>query len=441
MKGLFHKISKFALGTQLKRNMISGSMIHGLNILIVMVSYPIYIGYLGFELFSVWSLLSIVISFAMMDELGISRAVITYTANAKADNDYAEINRIYSASVFIILIPSILIALGLWFFSPQVVKLLDVPPEHFDVSVKVVQFIGITIGTFLFYDLLIGIVTGMGRLDISNLMLLFINISKVIFTIAFLIAGMSLMGMIYANLFTNILFIVLAILLIRFKFKIKIYRLIRPLKRNIKELLEFGASVIGMQVFNMFSVPLVKVVLSRSVGIESVGVFELVYKAAYSLRAFFEKGLFAIMPEIASLHGSRNSDSVNRIYNKVKNITSKLIKYALPFLLLFVLLAPVWLKIWLQDNYSKTLLYGFWLLQPGIFFGLIAIPSYYALMGTRNQKYCFFEAVIRTVLLILYSIVFIAAAMGELYLYLGFSLTVVISNLYILILFRKKYHY
>ncbi|MBW7942384.1 MAG: hypothetical protein H3C64_08295 [Candidatus Kuenenia stuttgartiensis] len=65
--------------------MISGSVIHGLNILVVMVSYPIYIKYLGFGLFSVWSLLSVIISFALMGNLGIGRAVVTMIAY-KANN-------------------------------------------------------------------------------------------------------------------------------------------------------------------------------------------------------------------------------------------------------------------------------------------------------------------------------------------------------------------
>lgn len=435
------KLTKIALNTQFKRNMLSGSILHGLNILVVMISYPIYINYLGFELFSVWSLLSIVISFAKMGEFGISKAIVTYTANAKAINDFKEINRIFSSSVVLTIIPSILIASIIWLFSFQIVRALDVPIHFINESVLAVKFIGLAIGTYIFYDVLVGIITGIGRLDISNLLLFLLNLIKVLFTVFFLSLGMSLLGLVYATLSANLLFIIVAICLIIFRFKIPIYKWHLPRKKNLISLIKFGSSVIGMQVLNIFSTPFIKIILSRSVGIESVGVFELAFRAGYALRTFFEKGLFAIMPEIASLYGLKHTRKlVNKgILIKVKSLTTKLVIYILPLLILFLLLAPVWLKIWLNENYSSRILYNFWLLQPGILFGLIALPSYYALMGTRNELYCLYEAVLRTLLLILFSGIFLFANLKEVYIYIFFSLSVVLSNTYIVRIFIRKF--
>lgn len=421
--------------------MISGSVVHGLNILVVMVSYPIYISYLGFELFSVWSLLSVVISFAMMGNLGIGRAVVTFVANAKSANDYNEINRIYHSAMMITIIPSVLIAISIWIFSPQIVRLLEVPVQHREISILVVKYIGIAIGTYLLHDMMLGILTGIGRLDISNIISLLLNIFKVLNTIVFLAIGLSLKGLIFATLSANTIFIVITFILLISKFRVPLYKWVSPTKSNYTSLLKFGSSVIGIQLLNIFSTPFIKIILARSIGIESVGIFELASKAGYALRTLFEKGLYAIMPEVASIHGLRKSKvAVDvQISAKVRSLTKRLLIYVLPSLLLFIIFAPFWLKIWLNKSYTTTLLYGFWLLQPGILVGLIALPSFYALMGTRNEIYCFVEAVQRTILLILFTGVFILFSLEELYLYFLFSLSIVISNLYIIWVFIRKF--
>jgi O-antigen/teichoic acid export membrane protein len=437
LKEFFRKF----ITSQFRRNLLSGSIVHGINALVIMLSYPIYIKYLGFELFSVWALLSVVISFAIIGELGISRAIIVFSAKAKASNDIEEIKRVVSASIIIITIPASLIFIILWNWHHEITLFLEVPNEHRQIASITVKYIGGSIFTYIVYDVLSGIISGLGRLDITNSLLLFSNITKVLISFVFLALGFSMLSLVYSILITNLIFILIAILVIINRLNINILSFILPREHNIKSLMRFGSSVVGMQLLNIFSSPFVKIVLVRSVGLEAVGVFELASKAGYSIRTLVEKGLFAIMPEIAYIIGMKKSAEVIRdsIYQTAKKVTLKLIIFVVPAMMIVILMAPFWLNWWLGNTYSMNILFGFWLLQPGIIIGLIALPSFYSLMAAQMEQYCLIEALIRTVFLITFSGLFLLFNMQVGYLYFFFGVSVSISNIYIILLFKKKF--
>jgi hypothetical protein len=168
----------------------------------------------------------------------------------------------------------------------------------------------------------------------------------------------------------------------------------------------------------------------------------LAFKAAYSIRTVLEKGLFAIFPEIASLsaNGRSSDDLKGTIRSYIKSITNKIIYYVIPGLIILLITAPFWLKLWLGNDYSRNLLYSFWILQPGIIVGMIALPSFYSLMASDNEVYCLLESLIRSFILLMMTGIFVIFNMHVYYIYLFFTLSIVVSNLYIITKFIKTFN-
>ncbi len=426
---------------QFKKNIISGSVIQTLNVLVIFIAYPIYINYLGFELFSIWILLSVVISFGMMGELGISNAITTFTAKAKAKEDHQEIRKILYNSLFIVSVPSVIILFILWTFNDNIIYILEIPAEHHDISIAILPFIGISIVIYLFHDVFSGIITGMGRLDISYVLLFARNLLKTIISIILLSLGYSLFSMIYGILVANILIAILKVIIIKVSLGTYVLKPIRLSIENIKRLLNFGFTMIGMQLFNMLSIPFIKVVLAKSVGVEAVGIFELAQKAGYGIRTVFQKGLFAFLPEIAYVANKhRYVENIRtEIYGRVIKYSMYLLYYAVPFFIVLSLTASIWLNLWLGESYNENVLYGFWLLQPGIIASLLILPSFYSLMATNNQRYCFYESVLRVIIIFLLSILYILYDAGIHYAFVIVSISVVTSNLFVFKIFQTKF--
>lgn len=423
--------------SQFKKNVISASFIHGLNIGIVLISYPLYIHYLGFKLFSVWSLLSIVISFALIGDFGISKALVKYISESSEDKEY--IQKIIVHSYLIIICISILIGLFLNIGSSLIIRWLNIPPEYQSSSIEVIYLMSLFMLSYLLFDCNNGVISAFNRLDISSIFLLFLNILRIIISVVMLQLNMGLKSLILGVGLANIILIFAQLIVIQMKFKITIFHMSKFKMDIIKKLMSFGSTIISMQIFNMFSIPLVKIFISHRIGIDQVGFFELASKLVYSIRTIFEKGLFAIMPRIGEKYGSLIKIDKSEVYDEIRIINTNLLKISIPFFILVILIVPFGIPIWLGNNFHHDVLQCFYFLLPGVLVGLIALPSYYSLMALNYHHYCLYEAVIRVILLFVFFFLFSLLTLNLTIVSIIFSITVVMSNMFIILIFRKLF--
>lgn len=423
--------------TQFKKNVLSASFIHALNIVIVLISYPLYIHYLGFKLFSVWSLLSIVISFALIGDFGISKALVKYISESSKDKEY--IQKIIVHSYLIIICISILIGLVLSIGSPLIIRWLNIPPEYQSSSIEVIYLMSVFMLSYLLFDCNNGVISAFNRLDISSIFLLFLNILRIIISVVMLQFNMGLKSLILGVGLANIILIFAQLILIQIKFEIAIFHMSRLKMDMIKKLMSFGSTIISMQIFNMFSIPLVKIFISHKIGIDAVGVFELSSKLVYSIRTVFEKGIFAVMPRIAGKYGALSLKMQSEVYKEVKTISAQLMKISFPLFFIVMIAVPFGIPLWLGKDYHSDVLFGFYLLIPGVLVGLIALPTYYALMALDQQKHCLVESVIRSVGILPLMSLFLVFQLNLYYAFSFFSVIVIISNVYLILVFRKLF--
>lgn len=426
--------------SQLKRNIFSGSVVHGVNILFAFISYPLYIHFLGMKLFSVWVLLSVIIAVAQFGDFGIGKAVINFVASAKEEGRQYDITNIIFNALLIVTSVSVFIQMGLWIFNPGIIRLLNIPSEYISQATKVIPLIGISIFTYLIFDNLNSTITGLGRIDISNLLLLSMNFLKILLTIILLYYSPSLESMVYGVLISNLFFLLIPLIILS-KLKLALYhKKIAFSKPLLKKLVAYGTPVMGIQVVNIFMFPFIKIVIARFFSIEYVGFMELATKAAYSFRTLFEKGLVALLPEYSKYAGSYKNDvSVKEILRvRVLKITKMNIYAGLPFFILLAVFSQFLLKFWLGKEYNINVFYGYLLLQPGILFGLFALPSYYALLAIQKQHLCFFEAIIRLGITLLLFLGFVFFKLSYLYVFVFISIAVIISNAFIIQSFFKR---
>ncbi|HRY31343.1 MAG TPA: oligosaccharide flippase family protein [Bacteroidales bacterium] len=435
--GPLRRLQQLLFGSQLKKNVSVSTMTHGLNILIALVSYPVYIRFLGFEQFSLWVTLSVVITFAMLGELGISNAIVKYIANAMADDDRAGIRKIISNSYYIVFLASAVIQILILLFNNQIIRILSIPPAFVSISRSMIPLIGAGIFTFLVFDVIRGVITGMGRLDLSNLLLTGSSAARLLFSVVLLSFKPDIFSLIYGVIITNVLLVAGGTLIIRRQSGLAAFSFTRPEPSVIKALLHFGSSIIGIQVSNLLSFPIIKILLARMFGLEYVGFFELATKAAYAFRTLFEKGLFAIMPDIAYL-SKKNAQAAEgnlQIYRKVLKLTRKLAVPALAFFILLSVFSGFLLKLWLGPDFNSRIHGGFLLMQPAILAGLLLLPAYYALMASGREKHCMFEAMIRFILTIGLMTALILWKADFMVVFVIVSISVIVSNSYIAYIF------
>ncbi|MEW5845867.1 MAG: oligosaccharide flippase family protein [Bacteroidota bacterium] len=424
--------------SQLQKNILSGTLVHGLNISLVFISYPIYISFLGIEQFSVWILISIIISFAQFGDFGIGKAIINYTSFLFNSDNKKEILSIIVNGISIVIFISIIIQIIINLFLNTIINLLNIPPIYHNDAYKAIPLIGISIFTFLLYDTLANVIAGIGRIDKYNLLLLLLNILKTSLTIIFLYLNPNIISMVFGIIISNTLFLIIIITWL-IKNKIIYLNNLKDVKIKlpiISKLIKYGLPVFGIQIVNIFMFPFIKIIISKIFGIQYVGYFELSTKSAYSIRTLFEKGLTALLPEYSKF-ANNNKNSIDQLKRLANSFTFKIIIYFLPVFSIIILLSKYFLKTWLQSNYNDNVFWGFLLLQPGIIISLISLPSYYALMGIRKHYHCFIESLIRLALTIILFYYFKSFIINYNIIFIFISIIVIISNTYVMAIFKR----
>ena len=61
---------------QLRINMVSGVVATVINVVVLVIAYPLYLHFLGYETYGVWLILATVLTFAQLGNLGISSGFV-----------------------------------------------------------------------------------------------------------------------------------------------------------------------------------------------------------------------------------------------------------------------------------------------------------------------------------------------------------------------------
>lgn len=156
------------LSSQLRVNMASGVVCAVVNATILMVSYPLFLYYLGFELYGVWLVLATVLTFARLGELGIKQAVTKIVAEEFARNDIREIERYVATGMILLCITGATTLVVLLTFKKPVIAAFKLSEENAHIVLCLLPYIGGLSIYVLVTEVLQGTLCGLGRMDQSN---------------------------------------------------------------------------------------------------------------------------------------------------------------------------------------------------------------------------------------------------------------------------------
>ena len=405
------------------RNVFSSTSIFVLNTIIVFIAYPIFIGFLGSEMYGLWLTISVIITMGEFGNLGISKAIIRFVSEEYNSLSFRNINIYFSSAIlFLTFISTCIILIIFTFLEPISNFFLGV----FEIESPKLLILGMGLLSYftLVFSLFNGILTGLGRLDLSFVIFFIRNLLKfVISLLIFHTLFVSVWALFWGVLISNLIGILLYYLIIRFKYKISVTIIGNFRIEFLKRLLNFGSYIFGAQIANMALIPVIKLVIAKTIGYTSVTLFELFYNSSFAVRNLFEKGLLALLPKAS---GVKDPLKIKQTHNKS---ISFIVIVALPIMVLIFLFSMDLLQFWLGDKYDPIINSGFRLMILSWCFSLLFVPSYYIFMAIDKQKICFFESTIKSILslLILIALMF-TGNLTLINIAIGLSVSIIISH-------------
>jgi O-antigen/teichoic acid export membrane protein len=378
---------KNILSSQLRVNVFSGIAVTMINIIVMVLAYPIYLHFLGYEKYGVWLVLATVLTFSQLGNIGIGPAVTKLVAEEYGRKNIESIQGYVTTSLALLCISGSVVLMVILFFKGPIISVFKLDDENAGMALRLLPYIGILSIYIFVVHVFSSVLSGLGRMDLTNYIqsagrIIAVFVATLLLYNRWGIESL-LIGSIASYLFINIFVLVY----IRRLTNISCIRLKSIDIHRCKQILRFGGAVFVSSLISMLLTPFNKLMLSRYVGVSSIPIYEIAFSGSMQIRSLMEVGLRALMPEISRLNGSMTVNAKNRISQVYNRAIKFILIFGTPAYCLIILCLTPLLRIWLRDRFVDELPAVFSIMLVSAFLSLLSVPSYYTLLGLGRVRY------------------------------------------------------
>lgn len=380
---------KKLFASQLRLNMASGVVTHCVNIVVLAVTYPVYLHYLGYERYGIWLALGVVLAFARLSDIGMAQAVTKLVAEELGRGNRQTVQQ-YVATAILILCGAggVTLAVILLFRLP-IISVFKFTEENAKLAMWLLPYIG----ALSIYALIVQVVTatlaGLGRMDLSNYAETIRRIVLVLVVVPLLYFGQGLKSLLIATACSHLVKHLLTLFLIRRMIPFRLVKLSNISKHCFRRLLNIGIGLFGGSVVRMVGIPFNKLMLARFAGVDSLPVFDIAWRGSTQLRQLFFVSLRALMPEVSRLASERSTAAIDRIRSLMRRTQRLILFYGIPLYTVLFLLATPLFKSWLGKSFVDTIPLTFRMILIATFVSLVAVAINPFLIGLGKVRVVF----------------------------------------------------
>jgi len=372
-------------GSQLRRNMLSGTIASVIGCILMFIAYPVYLKSLGYPLYGIWLLLSTITTFAQLGNLGIAQAVSRQVSEGVGANDMRAVASCITTALAAMVCIGLLIAAFFSFGCHALLILFRLHPAQIALVTPLLPWIGAVSACAMIAEVISATTCGLGRMDLYNYPQCATQALGICISILLLRLRLGLPALLVGNAAAAICLALLGFSITR---HLAGTYLISPRDLSLKRLralTAYGSGLAGNSIFTLLLSPFNRLVIARYAGVGSVPLYDIAFSSSMRLRNIFESGQRALIPEIGRVAGACPSAAYARA-RKLGARTIHAFAWVLPvYVIAFVLAAPA-LKLWLGPRYDPELASATRIILVGTFFSLVGTPGFYILAALGRLR-------------------------------------------------------
>ncbi len=373
-------------GSQFKRNMGAGSVMALIGACISVISYPLYLHYLGYNRYGLWLVLSVVVSVAQLGSLGIPWALMKLVAEEHGHGDWDGV-RAYIIGGCSLILTSGLILLG------AVVELRHLLVSWFKLDggnaaavYDMLPYVAALSVLVLLFSTSNAALGGLGRMDLTSYNEIVAQVLIIIITAALLYVGLDLRAMAFGAIAGYSIAQVVSFIQLQTIMPVRLIARTHLSRHRLKQLLSTGGWVLSSGIFASLMLPFTRLMLSRYAGLEAVTVNDMCWTGSMRVRSVFDAGFRPLLPEVSNLHAKGKDILRERIRSIDRKASRIIFIFALPmFIGLMIFIDPL-LHLWLHRSYNWLLPGTFRITLVGAFVSLLGSSAYYMLIGLGRAR-------------------------------------------------------
>ena len=367
--------------------MASGVLCTVINAAAMMVAYPVYLHFLGYEKYGVWLVLATVLSFAQLGNLGIDQAVMKLVAEEHGRGDHQGVQKYVMTAISTLLISGSIALAVILVFMGQIAGLFKLSDENTMTVSWLLPYIGVLSIYVFVVQAINATLSGLGRMDLANYAQALGRIVAVGTASLLLYRGNGIESILIGNSLSYVFVHIMSLVCIKRIAALRFVKMSNICMVYGKNILSFGSQLFGSSLVAMLLVPFNKLIISQYIGVSSVPVFEIAFNGSMQIRGLIEAGLRATMPEISRASADTTKNGVERIKSISRKGIKLILVLGLPAYTLIMFVSPWLLQLWLGEKYTASVSIAFRIMLAGTFLSLIGVPAYYMLMGVGRAKY------------------------------------------------------
>lgn len=382
-------------GSQFNRNMSAGSLMALLGSCLSLISYPVYLHYLGYHRYGLWLVLSVVVSVAQLGNLGIPWALMKLVAEEHAHEDWEGVKTYINIGCGIILSIGIVFICTVILARSYLVSWLHLTGTDGAAVYSMIPYVAALSVLVLLFSTFNASLGGLGRIDLTSYNETLVQLLIIAFCSLLLYLGLDLRGMVLGTLCGYVVAQTISFVQVQKIMPIPLIARTRISRAKARQLLGTGGWIMSSGIFTATFIPFTRLMLSRFAGMEAVTVNEICLTGSMRVRSVFDMAIRPMMPEVSNLRVKDKPRLIDHIRRMDRKAFLVICSAALPvFAVLFMAMNPL-LHIWLHKSFNAALPNTFRIALVGAFASLLGSSGYYMLIGLGRARDAAYSAAIQ----------------------------------------------
>jgi O-antigen/teichoic acid export membrane protein len=322
------------------------------HIIVNIILTPLLLNKLGVEKFGVWSLLFTVAGYFFLIDFGFE-TFTKYTAEYHIRKMSSEINKIVNTGIALYGALLLIVIAILFVFNSSILNLLHIPAKMYEETRTAMFIVVLSLGFSYLFIPFRGVLLGLQRMDIANLMLIISAATTGLGTGFVLKFGYELVGLAYVHLLSttviilgNIIFCSLLIT------DLKIHP--KYISREaINIILKYGGKIQISNIAAIINFASDKLMIALFLSTAYITTYELGFRVVYIVIIISQILVSAMMPMVSSMKATNDIKALDNMYFRISKYHA-LIMFALCTFL--ITCAPTLLLVWLGNLHPDSVL-------------------------------------------------------------------------------------
>jgi O-antigen/teichoic acid export membrane protein len=307
-------IDREETNTRLSRNVVSSV---GAKILYLATRFalpPIILASITLEEYGLWALAFILIAYLGMGAFGVSNVYVRYVAQYHASGRTDRIGDLLSTGLVLVSVFAAVTLVALWFGLPSVLTWFSVP-EHLQSTAFVLLFgtvavfmLDLSLGAFVY------VLAGLQKIVLQNRIWIASFLLETLLVVAFMLAGLGVLGLLYAFAVRYALSISLSVWMC---FRELPGLHLSPLRFNREHLrlyIGFGGILQISGLLSMFLRSVEKLIAGLFINVQAVGLFDVAQKFPVMATSIPSSINAAYLPAATQMHVQGRHQELTELY-------------------------------------------------------------------------------------------------------------------------------